>query len=104
MLLSHPRVVDAAVIGIPHHYSGEVPRAYVVLGDGVAGPSLRSQVESELTELVQVKKAKYKRLVGGIEFLAEIPKSASGKILRRVLKDSWRESHTDNAATEKPKL
>lgn len=89
LLHSHPDVKDVAVIGIPHEYSGEVPRAYVVLGPCT---KQHDDIAQELKELVASNKARHKRLAGGIEFVSEIPKSAAGKILRRVLKDTWKRS------------
>lgn len=89
MLHGHPQVRDVAVIGVPHDYSGEVPRAYIVLKDGAGS---NSEISQELVDLVAKNKARHKRLAGGIEFVTEIPKSAAGKILRRVLKDAWRNS------------
>ncbi|KAF5621157.1 phenylacetyl ligase [Fusarium tjaetaba] len=88
LLHGHPKVKDAAVIGIPDDYSGETPRAFVVLASGVqGGPG----VVRELQEFVVARKAKHKRLSGGVEVMDQIPKSPSGKILRRVLKASWKE-------------
>ncbi|KAL7758987.1 hypothetical protein ACKLNR_011414 [Fusarium oxysporum f. sp. zingiberi] len=88
LLHGHPKVKDAAIIGIPDDYSGETPRAFVVLAGGVhGGPA----VVKELQEFVAARKAKHKRLSGGVEFMDQIPKSPSGKILRRVLKASWKE-------------
>ncbi|KAL2202236.1 acetyl-CoA synthetase-like protein [Sarocladium strictum] len=95
LLLSHASVRDAAVIGIPHSYSGEVPRAYVVLKDGII-PS--EDLETELKDLVKTRKARYKQLAGGVGFVDAIPKSAAGKILRRQLKKQWDESHTQAKA------
>ncbi|EXA34926.1 hypothetical protein NW761_008524 [Fusarium oxysporum] len=88
LLHGHPKVKDAAIIGIPDDYSGETPRAFVVLAGGVHG---RPEVVKELQEFVAARKAKHKRLSGGVEFMDQIPKSPSGKILRRVLKASWKE-------------
>ncbi|KAF5591071.1 phenylacetyl ligase [Fusarium pseudoanthophilum] len=89
LLHGHPKVKDAAIIGIPDDYSGETPRAFVVLASGVqGGPG----VVRELQEFVAARKAKYKQLSGGVEFMDQIPKSPSGKILRRVLKASWKEN------------
>ncbi|WKT52319.1 AMP-dependent synthetase/ligase [Fusarium oxysporum f. sp. vasinfectum] len=87
LLHGHPKVKDAAIIGIPDDYSGETPRAFVVLAGGVHG---RPEVVKELQEFVAARKAKHKRLSGGVEFMDQIPKSPSGKILRRVLKASWK--------------
>ncbi|RKK07890.1 hypothetical protein BFJ66_g8380 [Fusarium oxysporum f. sp. cepae] len=88
LLHGHPNVKDAAIIGIPDDYSGETPRAFVVLAGGVHGGP---EVVKELQEFVAARKAKHKRLSGGVEFMDQIPKSPSGKILRRVLKASWKE-------------
>ncbi|KAG5808559.1 hypothetical protein H9Q74_002516 [Fusarium xylarioides] len=88
LLHGHPKVKDAAIIGIPDDYSGETPRAFVVLGSGVKGGP---EIVRELQDFVAARKAKHKRLSGGVEFMDQIPKSPSGKILRRVLKASWKE-------------
>lgn len=84
LLLGHPLVSDAAVIGIADPYAGEVPKAFVTLADpSKAGPeSVRT-----LIDFVKQKKSRPKWLAGGIEFVDSVPKSASGKVLRRVLKD-----------------
>lgn len=86
VLLSHPNIVDAAVIGIklPNNADVEHPRAYVVK---------RQDAESAKLEAEDVKKycaerlAKYKELTGGVIFLDAIPKNASGKILKRTLRE-----------------
>ncbi|KAB8221506.1 hypothetical protein BDV33DRAFT_170598 [Aspergillus novoparasiticus] len=93
LLLGHPQVDDAAVTSVPDDYSGEKPKAYVVVkaaaksrlatGDGV------ESVGRELIEYVKAKKVRHKWIVE-VEFMDEIPKSASGKILRRVLRDRER--------------
>ena len=83
LLLSHPKVADAAVIGIPDEEAGEVPKGFVVLKDASATPE-------ELMEFVAAKVAPHKK-IRQLEVVEEIPKSASGKILRRVLKDRERE-------------
>ncbi|KAH7161513.1 hypothetical protein EDB81DRAFT_839833 [Dactylonectria macrodidyma] len=88
-LLGHPLVSDVAVIGIPHEYSGEVPKAYVVVKPGV---QTDAKTERQLLLFVERNKARHKRLSGGVEFIAEVPRSAAGKILRRVLKDRWKVS------------
>jgi 4-coumarate--CoA ligase len=83
LLLGHPLVSDAAVIGVADPYAGEVPKAFVVLKD-------RSKETDETREallaFVREKKSRFKWLDGGLQFVNEIPKSASGKILRRLLK------------------
>ncbi|KAL1892203.1 hypothetical protein Sste5346_007159 [Sporothrix stenoceras] len=100
-LLGHPKVADAAVIGIPHDYSGEVPRAYVVVAPGVA------QTEATVLELqqhIESLKARYMRLAGGVEFVDVIPKSAAGKILRKALRAQYAEKAKAAAAAPKAKL
>ncbi|PSN64604.1 acetyl-CoA synthetase-like protein [Corynespora cassiicola Philippines] len=83
LLLGHAKVEDVAVMGVGDDYSGELPKAFVVLKSGVA---VDSATGKELISFVKEKKVRYK-WVKEIEFVDEIPKSASGKILRRVLRD-----------------
>ena len=77
-------VKDVAVIGVPDERAGEVPRAYVVKAD-------ESLTEEDVKSHVAANLSVYKHLAGGVEFLAEIPKSAAGKILRKNLKASFLE-------------
>ncbi|KAL1311561.1 hypothetical protein AAFC00_001679 [Neodothiora populina] len=92
LLLGHPAVEDVAVLGIPDEYRGEVPKAYVVLRLN------QNQNQDEdaykatgrlLLAYVRDNKVRHKH-VKEIEFASAIPKSASGKILRRVLRDQAR--------------
>lgn len=85
LLLGHEVVEDCAVLGVPDEWSGEVPKAFVVLKDGARGKQAE-EVGQQLLKYVSEKKIRPK-WVKGVEFVDEIPKSASGKILRRVLKD-----------------
>ena len=78
ILLSHPAVADAAVIGLPAGADGEIPKGFVVL----ATPAPLEEISSYLAERV----APYKKL-RALEAIPEIPRSATGKILRRVLKE-----------------
>lgn len=86
LLLGHDKVEDVAVLGIADEYSGELPKAFIVLKQGY---EKREEVGRELLRYVQEKKTKYK-WVKEIEFVDEVPKSASGKILRRILRDLQR--------------
>ncbi|RFU24017.1 hypothetical protein B7463_g12317, partial [Scytalidium lignicola] len=88
LLLGHAMVVDAAVIGIPHPYSGEVPKAFLVLKDD----SKKNEARQELVDFVKSKVARFKWLDGGVEFVNEIPRSASGKILEPVLEHGIRDA------------
>jgi 4-coumarate--CoA ligase len=79
-----PGVADVAVIGIPHERSGEAPRAYVVKREGF------DLDEAQVAQFVAKNAAPYKHLVGGVEFVDVIPKSNSGKILRKELKATYK--------------
>ncbi|KMU82633.1 4-coumarate-CoA ligase 1 [Coccidioides immitis H538.4] len=85
LLLGHPDVEDAAVLAVPDEYSGERPKAYVVLKPARKDDDLVA-TGRKLIKYVQEKKVRHKWLVE-VEFTEEIPKSASGKILRRVLRE-----------------
>lgn len=92
VLLSHPLIMDAAVIGVS--FKGEEkekiehPRAYVVRQPVPASQKL---TEKELQEFAAAKLAKYKYLSGGVKFVDAIPKNASGKILKRLLREQAKE-------------
>ena len=85
LLIAHPKVNDVAVIGIyDKEQATEVPRAYIVPAPGVVVEV--KGVEKEITDWLAKRVAGHKRLRGGVRFIDEVPKSASGKILRRMLK------------------
>ena len=79
VLLQHPGVVEAAVIGAPSEEWGETPVGFVVLRDGVAG--------DEVLAFVNGKVGKTQRLNRLVE-TDELPRSAIGKVLKRELRDS----------------
>lgn len=84
LLIGHPDIDDVAVIGIEDHSQAtEVPRAYIVPAKGVEGSK---EKEREIMEWLAKKVANHKKLRGGVRFVDEVPKSAAGKILRRVLR------------------
>jgi acyl-CoA synthetase (AMP-forming)/AMP-acid ligase II len=76
MLLRHPAVTDVAVVRSPDEHAGEVPKAFIV----PRGPVAADELMAWMAERV----APYKR-VRRVEFVAQIPKSPAGKILRRLL-------------------
>jgi long-chain acyl-CoA synthetase len=78
-LLENPSVIEAAVVGVPHAYTGESVKAYVVL-DPDDRPS-----ESELMADVQTRLARFK-CPGSIEVVDELPHLLTGKVLRRALR------------------
>ncbi|WP_282035036.1 fatty acid--CoA ligase family protein [Metabacillus indicus] len=79
VLYSHPGVVEAAVVGVPDPNQGEAVKCFVVVKDKLlTEEGLKAHCREHL--------AKYK-VPGSIEFLEELPKNTTGKILRRALKD-----------------
>ena len=80
LLLTHPAVADAAVIGRSDDEAGEIPVGYVVLkpGQEASAEDIMSFVAGQVAHYKQVRE---------VRFLDAIPKSASGKILRRLLRD-----------------
>jgi acyl-CoA synthetase (AMP-forming)/AMP-acid ligase II len=82
VLIAHDAVLDAAVIGIPQD-GNELPRAYVV----IAPPAKGKVSEEDLKNYVKGQVSAYKQLRGGVVFVDEVPRSPSGKILRRQLRD-----------------
>lgn len=80
ILREHNDVLDAVVVGVPHEKCGEVPKAFVVRRP----QSLLN--DQQIIEFLAERVSKYKHLTGGVQFIEQIPKSASGKILRREIK------------------
>lgn len=81
-LAAHPAVVDAAVVGRPDERWGEALHAFVVLGDGAA------VTPRELILFLRGRLADFK-IPAGFEFVAELPRNPSGKILRRELRQRF---------------
>jgi acyl-CoA synthetase (AMP-forming)/AMP-acid ligase II len=90
ILVTHPAVADAAVVPSPDLAAGEIPKAFIVLRAPAAA--------TELMRFVADRVAPYKR-VRRLEFIEAIPKSPSGKILRRVLVERERAVPADELAT-----
>jgi long-chain acyl-CoA synthetase len=78
-LLENPKVAEAAVIGVPHAYTGEAVKAFIVLAPGVDASS------AELITEVQERLARFKR-PEVVEIVETLPHALTGKILRRVLR------------------
>lgn len=87
LMLKHPKVADVAIMGVyDASIASEVPKAFVV---AAAGAVPGAELGKELTSWVSDRVSNYKRLRGGIQFVDEVPKSVTGKILRRVLKEKF---------------
>ena len=90
LLRSHPDILDVGVIGVPDEKSGELPLAFVV-----KRPESKLSIDM-IHSFVNEHVVAYKRLSGGITFIDAIPKTPSGKILRKNLKDMYLENKTSN--------
>ncbi|KAF2834921.1 phenylacetyl-CoA ligase-like protein [Patellaria atrata CBS 101060] len=97
-LLTHPAVNDCAVISIPDGAAGEVPKAFVVKSSSVGLEDSDKVIAREIAKHVEQHKARHKWLKGGVEFIDAIPKSPSGKILRRLLRDKDKETRRKQGA------
>lgn len=85
ILYSHPAILEAAVIAVPHERWGETPHAYVVLREN------KTASEQEIIEFSRTKLAHFKA-VTGITFVDELPKTASGKIQKVQIRDAYWEA------------
>jgi 2-aminobenzoate-CoA ligase len=81
-LLAHPDVVDCGVVGAPDELRGSVVKAYVVLREGVAADAATVK---DLQEFVKLAIAPYK-YPRAVEFVADLPRSPNGKLLRAELR------------------
>ncbi len=89
ILLTHPAVADCAVIPCRDDEAGEVPKAFVVLKDAASADGIMDFVAERVAPHKKIRE---------LEFIEQIPKSLSGKILRRVLVDKERAKHKNDAA------
>lgn len=80
IIRDHPDVVEAVVVGVPHPVCGEVPRAFVVKRQGATA------TEKDIQAYVAKQVSRHKHLTGGLDFVESIPKTLTGKILRREVK------------------
>lgn len=80
VLYAHPKILEAAAVGIPDAHRGETVKAYIALKEGEAA------TEEEIIEYCKTELAAYK-VPKMVEFRDELPKSTVGKVLRRVLKE-----------------
>ncbi|GBG28438.1 4-coumarate--CoA ligase [Hondaea fermentalgiana] len=85
VVFTHPDVIDTCVIPVPDEESGEIPRAYCVMREG------HKTTEQDIVDYVADIVAPYKKLRGGVVFVDFVPKTESGKLLRRVLIQQDRE-------------
>lgn len=82
MLYEHPAIVEAAVVAVPHERWGEVPHAVVVVREGA------EVTEDELIAFCRDRMAHFKA-PKGITFTDELPKTASGKIQKVVIRNAF---------------
>mmetsp|Transcript_66690 Transcript_66690/g.182928 ORF Transcript_66690/g.182928 Transcript_66690/m.182928 type:complete len:152 (-) Transcript_66690:80-535(-) len=92
LLSTHPKISDAAVIPLPDEAAGELPRAYVV---PKAGETI---TPDEVVQFVNERVSAFKKLRGGAVITDAIPKTGSGKILRRLVMQKDREARAAAAA------
>ena len=79
VLLRHPAVLEVAVVGMPHETWGEAPHAFVVLKPGMSADA------DDVTQFARARLAGFK-VPKGVTFLAELPKTATGKVQKFVLR------------------
>ncbi|ELT89971.1 hypothetical protein CAPTEDRAFT_134952 [Capitella teleta] len=87
LLLTHPNIADAGVVGFPDLECGELPSAFIVLKPG------KNLTVDEIRKFVAEKAAPFKKLRGPIELVSQIPRTGSGKILRRCMLSNLQEQH-----------
>lgn len=93
IIMGHPGVGDVGVIGVPNERAGEVPMAYIV-------PRQKDLSADDIHSFLEDRVARHKKLVGGIRFVQELPKNATGKLMRRQLQkmaeeEEWKRTPAD---------
>ncbi|MFN9718598.1 MAG: AMP-binding enzyme, partial [Planctomycetota bacterium] len=96
-LVSHPRVAEAAVVGFPHEIKGEGICCFVTLKSGEGDDALKKELINHVRQTIGALATPDK-----IQFTAALPKTRSGKIMRRLLRDiaAGRESTQDTTTLE----
>ncbi|TKA24593.1 hypothetical protein B0A50_06353 [Salinomyces thailandicus] len=97
VLLENDDIADAAVVGLQGEHE-ELPRAYVALKDSAKGKVREEEIREWTAKLV----AKHKRLDGGVKFIDEVPKSPSGKIQRKIMRE-WAKRDAEEMKGKPPK-
>lgn len=87
VLYQHPGVLEASVIGVPDERLGEIPKAYIALKEGY------SVTEDEIKTFALERLANYKK-IREVEFIKEIPKTATGKLMKRKLVEMEKEKQS----------
>ncbi|MGJ9457811.1 class I adenylate-forming enzyme family protein [Oceanobacillus sp. CF4.6] len=93
VLYQHSAVLEASVIGIPDERLGEIPKAYIVTKDG------NSVTDDEIKHFAQERLASYKR-IWEVEFIDELPKTVTGKLMKRKLLDRGKQKENTNQKEE----
>jgi long-chain acyl-CoA synthetase len=92
MMIDHPKIKDVVIVGFPDELKGEAPKAFIVLKEG------EQSSEKEIREYCKTRMAPYKVPVA-VEFIDEIPRLASGKALRRMLREKKEKLTQTHGAT-----
>ena len=85
VLYQHPKIADAVSVGVPDEYRGETVKVFVILKEG------QSATEDEIIDFCKEHIARYKA-PKSVDFVESLPKNPQGKILKRELREAYRES------------